>query len=164
MSIPSFLTISRVDDGPALAGALFKRRFDQQLVRFGDHYVALYRAGEGRFATLGYLHVTAASEIALIGGGCTDNQMLGSMDHAHSAALRASGGVLLHMLLYILETRTNDFEAFFGVCGNPRAYEVLLRIGFKPTPDPKLLIFTNRALGASRTELLIEKAASFMPF
>jgi hypothetical protein len=164
MTVPDCLVLTEVEDGPAFVGALFRRRFAQELVRFGHHHVAFHRRGDGTFAPVGYLHVTDCREIGLVGGGCTDDRLLAALADDEQAAIRDSGGVLIHLVRHVFERHRQRFEAFYGVCGNPRAYAVIVEAGFVPTADPQLLVHCPRPLDAARLALLTEKATSFMPF
>lgn len=164
---PSFqelVAITEIDDGPAIAGELFQHRFAQRLVSFGRHYVAFYKGRSPCLEPLGYLHVTECGDIGLVGGGCTDDRLLSRMPAQHAAAIRAHGGTLLHLLHYIFHPARARLAAYYGVCGNPRALEVDLQAGFKPTAHEQLLVYCPRPVADEDLSKLTEKAHSFMPF
>jgi hypothetical protein len=164
LSFQQLVVITEVDDGPAIANELFQHRFAQQLVSFGRHYFAFYKGQPPCLEPLGYLHVTECGDIGLVGGGCTDDRLLSRIPAQHASAIREHGGTLLHLLQYIFHPSRARLAAYYGVCGNPRALEVILKVGFKPTAHDQLLVYCPRPSTDAELLKFTEKARSFMPF
>ncbi|UXI69465.1 hypothetical protein [Tahibacter amnicola] len=164
MDISDFIFVTEVDDGPAFADDLFRRKFGQGVPTFRHHFVSLYRKAWDHFMPACYVHMTDCQDIALIGGACTDGRTVAAMDEAQRDCVRQSGGIYLHALRHIFCRHHDDYDAFFGVCGDPRAYEVDRQAGFVDTPIAQLIVYTPRPLRAARLAELTAKAKSFMPF
>jgi hypothetical protein len=125
--------ICEVSDGRFFAGPIFERKLGGDLPDHGRHLVAFYRHDPFRFTPLGYLNILGHEGQALVGGGCVDGRAFADVPEAHARAIRAAGGVLYALLRYAFETLADDYEAFFGYCGDARAEEVDLQAGFRHT-------------------------------
>jgi hypothetical protein len=163
-SVADFVFVLEVDDGPAFAEGIFQRKYGQPAPTFGRHFVALYRQAADRFVPAGYVHVTDCHDIGLAGGACTDGRAIALMDAAQRQALGAAGGLYLQVMRHAFAALHDAHEAFFGLCGDPRSWEVSLQAGFEPTATPQLLVYCPRPLSAPRLTALTAKARSFMPF
>jgi len=77
---------------------------------------------------------------------------------------RAGGGLLLHALRYGFARFADRCEAYFGYCGDARAYEVDMAAGFVPTRHRFLIAHWHRDLPDARREELIAKVHAIGPF
>jgi hypothetical protein len=159
-----FLAISELDDASPFFGELFRRKFGDPIPAVRHHVGLFYRDDGGAFVPMTYVHFMAYGELLLVGGGCTDGRAFARMSEAERAEVNASGGGLLHALRYGFERFADMCEAYFGYCGDPRAYEVDMAAGFVPTQHDKLIARWHRPLDASRRENLIAKAHAIGPF
>jgi hypothetical protein len=163
-SLQDFVIVTEVDNGPAFADALFQRKYRLDVPDFPHHIVAFYRKGPDHFVPASYIHFTWCGDLYLVGGGCTDGRVFARMPEEHARAITAAGGLLLQVLRHGFRRYAAGCEAFFGVCGDPRAWEVCLQAGFSPTTTEHLLAYCPRPLDQPRLHELTCKARCFMPF
>jgi hypothetical protein len=152
-----FILIAEVERGDRFIHGLFERKFGAPPPEFGHHLIAFYRSPDGVSSPAAYLHLWTQGTIGLVGGGCTDGNVIRAMSERERAAVDDSGGLLLQML-------EPGLEAFFGHCGDARAKEVDLRAGFRETPLPNLLVRPNRELAPHRAEQLLRQAEAIGTF
>ncbi|WP_376696090.1 hypothetical protein [Wenzhouxiangella sp. EGI_FJ10305] len=162
--LQDFYRVVEVSDGDFLAGEIFRHKLGHELPDRGRHLIGCYRAEAFRFVPLGYLQIGRHDTVALVGGGCTDGRAFAHVDAGHSAAIRDAGGVLFTLLRYAFTQMADDFEAFFGYCGDARAEEVDLQAGFEYTRHKYLLAHFHRPLGDERKRALTEAVYELGPF
>ncbi|MGA8276999.1 MAG: hypothetical protein WB784_02215 [Rhodanobacteraceae bacterium] len=162
--IRDFIVVTEVDAGATFAEAIFQRKYRQSVPDFPHHIVALYRDREGRFVQASYVHFNPVGDIWLVGGGCTDGRAFATMNEQQRAAVTAAGGLLLQTLRFGFDKFADRCDAFFGYCGDPRAWEVDLAAGFIPTAHDKLLVKWPRPLGDSRRQEMTARAHALGPF
>ena len=114
--------------------------------------------------TAGYLHLMPFGDTILVGGGCTDGNVLRILSPARSDAVNAAGGILLHLLRHAFANYGDRCEAFLGYCGDPRAEEVDLRAGFVKTQHPHLLVHFHKPRHEVMQRALIAKGAAIGAF
>lgn len=160
----SFITVTEVADGPFFAAPIFRRKFKEEPPSFPHHIVTFYRESEFCHVPLSYVHFRPFGEVFLVGGGCTDGRGFARMTEAERRLVRASGGPLFNALRYGFARFANQCEAYFGHCGDPRAYEVDMAAGFVPTQHQYLLAHWHRPLPPERREELIAKVNALGSF
>ena len=156
--------ITEVDDGPAFAGHIFRRKFAAELADFEHHVVAFLRPAEDLFVPANYVHLWLHDDLGLIGGASTDGRAFSRIDPATAARIRDTGGLYLRTLRWTFAKFADRCEAFFGYCGDPRAWEVDMQAGFEPTRHDRLIVHWHRPLPPARREELVERAHGFGPF
>jgi hypothetical protein len=164
MGIEGFISVAEVDDGPALAGALFERAYNAKMPEFPHHIVAFYRRADARKVPVSYVHFTDCGDIFLAGGACTDGAVLRSMTPEQQAALHEYGGLMLSTLRHGFELYGPRCEAVFTCCGNARALETTPKVGFIETGIRHLLVNWLLTTDPKRRREMTAKAANFMPF
>lgn len=162
--LDAFLSITELDEGQTWFGPLFERKFGHPVPDYPAHLGIFYRSREGWMRPLAYLHFLPFGDIMLVGGLCTDGAVFAAMQPEESAAIRDAGGVMVHGLRYGFRRLANRCDAYFGYCGDPRAYEVDMQAGFVPTEHDKLIVHWHKPLDAMRTRALIAKAHAIGPF
>lgn len=156
--------VEEVSDGALFAGHLFRRKFGAEIPAIPRHVCALWRAAPGELRTLGYAHFMPFGDIMLVGGVCTDGEVLRAMPPAQRDALLAAGGVYAQVLRAAFARYADQCEAFFGYCGDARAEVVNLANGFSKTPHPHLLVNFHKPLHEVMQRALIAKAFAIGPF
>ena len=156
--------VVEVSDGRYFAGEIFRRKLGGTLPAYGRHLVAIYRHDPLRFTPLGYLNILGHESVALVGGGSVDGRAFADIPEQASRNIRETGGVLYRLLRYAFTEMADDFEAFFGYCGDARAEEVDLQAGFRHTRLPRLLANYHRPLDAERRERLLDDVFALGPF
>lgn len=162
--LDAFLAITELDDASPFFGELFRRKFGDPIPRDKHHFGVFYRAGDGSIVPLSYLHFLPYGELMLVGGLCTDGRAFERMSDSQREAIRAAGGAMVHALRYVFVRLAGFCEAYFGYCGDRRAYEVDMEAGFVPTPHDKLIARWHKPLDPERREALIAKAHMIGPF
>ena len=158
------IIVTEVADGAFFAAPIFRRKFNEDPPSFPHHLVTFYRESELSHVPLSYVHFRAFDEVMLVGGGCTDGRGFARMSEAEREHVRAGGGLLLHALRYGFTRFADRCEAYFGYCGDARAYEVDMAAGFVPTQHHFLIAHWHRDLPAARREELIAKVHAIGPF
>ena len=156
--------ITEVDDGPAFAGHIFRRKFAAEIAAFEHHVVAFLRPAEDLFVPANYVHLWLREDLGLIGGASTDGRAFARIDPGAAARIRDAGGLYLQTLRWTFAKFADRCEAFFGYCGDPRAWEVDMQAGFEPTEHPRLIAHWHRPLPPARRAELVARANGFGPF
>lgn len=160
---PDFLILTAISNATPFA-ELFRRKFGHPLPETGDHFVAFHRDEAGALWPLSYLNFGRFGDIRLVGGGCTDGAVIRRMSQTQREAVSASGGVLVHLLRAGFRHYAGDCDAYFGHCGDARAYEVDLAAGFEPAGHEFLLVHWHKPLHEVVRRALIAKAHAIGPF
>lgn len=163
-SIAPRIVITEVGDATPFFGDLFRRKFGDAIPDYPHHVGVFHRGEDRRITPLSYLHLLAQGDIILVGGGCTDGDAIRSLPEADRAAIREAGGLLLHALRYSFERFADRCDAFFGHCGDARAYEVDMQAGFEPTVHDQLIVHWHKALDPLRRRTLVEQAHAIGAF
>lgn len=163
-AIAGFVTITEVDHAEFLAGAVFRRKFDDAPPDEPHHLVAFYRTPGGAFEQIGYSHMRPFGDIYLSGGSNTNGDAIRRMLPEHAAALRAAGGIWFWILKYAFARYHDACDAFFGYSGDRRAREVTAAAGFVDAGHPHLIVHWHKPLHESIRRALVAKAHALGPF
>jgi len=158
------LLITTVDDGAFFIGDLFQRKYAHAAPGIGNHVVCFYRKDYHHFIPLAYLNFLPHDEVMLVGGGMTDGKTFACMSGDLGDRIRASGGMLYHMLRFGFDHFKGQCEAYFGHAGDKRAYEVDMRAGFEPTKYQYLIGHYHKPVTAERKSYLIDMVNDLGPF
>lgn len=159
-----FILIAEVERGDRFVRELFGRKLGGTPPDFGHHLIAFHARDDGAFAPAAYLHLWTQGSIGLVGGGCTDGNVIRAMRPEERERVAQAGGLLFQMLGFCFAKFERGLEAFFGHCGDARAKEVDLRAGFRETAVRHLLVRPNRPLAPERAAELLRQAASIGAF
>jgi hypothetical protein len=160
----SFIIVTEVDDGACFAGELFQRKYAHPAPNYPHHLATFYRDAQGRSELAHYLHFFSSGDIWLIGGACTDGDVVRRMSPAHRAAIQSAGGLMLQATRYGLRKFGASKDAIFGHCGDARSFDVLMQAGFQPIDHPHLLVYWPRLLDDARRQALIAQAEALGAF
>jgi hypothetical protein len=161
--LDDLLIITEVADGPAVAGHIFARKFGEPLTTLPHHLVGFLRGGD-TLVPATYLHLWLRDDVGLVGGVCTDGRAFAHLDDAQRARIRAAGGVYLQVVRDCFRRFAERCDAYFGLVGDPRSWEVNLQAGFEPTGHDKLIAHWHKPLPAARRAELIERVRGFGAF
>ena len=164
MSIDEFISVAEVDDGHALAGALFESAYRAKMPDFPHHILAFYHRGDGAKVPVSYVHFTDCGDIFLAGGAATDGALLRTMTPEQQAALREYGGLMLATLRHGFALFGPRCEAVFTCCGDARALETTPKVGFVESGIQYLLVNWLQTTDPKRRREMTAKAKNFMPF
>ena len=161
---PDFLIISAVDHPEAMVGELFQRKFGHPLPAWNHDVVAFFRKDDGTLVPMSYTKFAVLEPLILVGGCCTDGRAFAHMTEAQKAELTAAGGSMAQLLSYGFKRFADLCNAYFGYCGDPRAWEVDLSAGFIPTEHEKLLVHWHKPLNDQTKRALVAMAHALGPF
>src|SRR5262249_23527378 len=100
----------------------------------------------------------------LIGGACTDGEVMRRMSEEERAASDAAGGLNLLATRYSLHRYGPRCDAIFGHCGDARSFRILMHCGFQPVLDPYLIAYWPRTLPEAQRDMLVAEAHAIGPF
>lgn len=160
----TFVRVTEVDADSHIADALFQRKYAHPAPTYPHHLATFYRAPSGRDELVHFLHFFSSNDIWLIGGACTDGDVVRRMSAAERAAVERAGGLMLQATRYGLRKFGASKDAIFGHCGDTRSFDVLMQAGFQPVDHPHLLVYWPRLLDESRRNALIAQADALGAF
>ncbi|KFN50841.1 hypothetical protein [Arenimonas composti] len=161
--LDDLVIITEVDD-PAFAAPIFRRKFAAEPPDFEHHVIAFLRPAEGVFVAANYVHLWLRDDVGLIGGAATDGRAFARLAADQAERIRAAGGLYLQTLRWTFAKFADRCEAFFGYCGDARAWEVDMAAGFEPTQHPYLIAHWHRRLGEARRGELVARVNGWGPF
>jgi hypothetical protein len=126
--------------------------------------IAFYRKSPLHFIPFSYLNYLPHDEILLGGGAMTNGAAFREMPPELCDDIRRGGGIYFHLIKFAYEYFGDDYEAFFGYAGDPRALEVDLAAGYELTQHQYLIAHWHKPLSEERKALLVEKAHRVGPF
>jgi hypothetical protein len=162
--LDDFIIVTEVHRGEAFAEQIFQRKFAQSAPTIPNHVVTFYRKSWDCLVPLSYVHIRPFDEVHLVGGASTDGRVFGMMSEEQRERITSAGGVYLNALRYAFSHFADRCEAFFGYCGDRRAWEVDMQAGFEPTRHDLLIARWHRPLDAHRREELVAKVHALGPF
>lgn len=169
------LLVQRSDHADFFAADLFQRSFGHPFPvapREGDsaapsahwhQYVALWKNDDQSVATVGFCNFIRHDEVYLEGGLCVDTRFYRSLTREHRDACRAAGGIA-EIMKRAAERDLDDAVAWFGYCGDPKAWVVDMRTGYVPTEHPYLIVKWFRKVDPAERARLIANISALGPF
>ena len=161
---PDFLLISEFDDPNAIVGDLFQRKFGHQVPNWKHDVVAFFRKSDETLVPLSYAKFAPFGNVILVGGCCTDGRAFAYMSDEEKQRLSATGGSMAQVLRYGFTRYADSCDAYFGYCGDARAWEVDLSAGFEPTEHEKLLVYWHKPLSDQMKRALVAMANALGAF
>ena len=162
--LDDFIVVTEVAEGPAVAEQVFQRKFRLSVPDFPHHIVTFFRKDWHCLVPFSYVHIRPRGDIYLVGGAATDGRVLAMMSEQQREQVTASGGVYLNALRYAFDRFADRCEAYFGYCGDARAWEVDMQAGFEPTAHEKLIARWHKPVEPGRKLELVEQARTWIPF
>ena len=160
---PDFVLITEIDDA-RIAAPIFRRKFGGAPPDVPHHIVSFYRSEDGALWPASYVHFRPFGDIYLVGGASTDGDVVRRMSEAERADLAASGGLYLNALRWAFAHYADRCDAYFGYCGDARAWDVDMAAGFVPTGHDKLIARWHKPLHENVRRALVAKAHALGPF
>lgn len=126
-------------------------------------YVAFYKWSESHIEPVGFCNWIRYADTYLCGGMCVSRTFYRRLPRPHWVECRERGGVA-QLLLEQGFRELQDCRAWFGYCGDRKAYIVDMRAGFAPTRYP--LVIAKWQTGVTETErrALEDRIAAIGPF
>ena len=161
---PDFLLISAIDDPQPIVGELFQRKFGHPIPDWKHDIVAFVRRADGLLAPMSYAKFMPFGSVMLVGACATAGSAFAHLDDAQRTALTASGGAMAQLLRYGFARFADSCDAYFGYCGDARAWEVDLSAGFEPTGHDKLLVHWHKPINDQLKRGLVAMAQALGAF
>ena len=162
---PEFLIISEFDKPESVVGELFQRKFGHPIPDWKHDVVAFVRrSSDAALVPMSYTKFAPFGSVMLVGGCCTDGRAYTHLDAAQKDALGHAGGAMAQLLRYGFTRFADQCDAYFGYCGDARAWEVDLSAGFEPTGHDKLLVHWHKPLNAQMQRSLVAMAVAIGAF
>jgi hypothetical protein len=162
-AIDNLVTVSEVADGQALAEPIFQRKYRASAPRHGHHVLVFCRLGTD-WVPASYINYLPHQDAMLVGGACTDGQVLSRLSTEDQARIRSVGGLMLQAVRYSERRFEARSIATFGHCGDARSWSVLQQCGYVRLPDPHLIVRWNREPGRWRRARLLNSVKALGPF
>lgn len=126
-------------------------------------YVAFYKWSEAHLEAVGFCNWIRYADCYLGGGMCVRSDFYRRLPKEHWITCRERGGVA-QLLLETAFRELTDCIAWFGYCGDRKAYIVDIRSGYQPTRHPYVIVKWNADLTDARKRELEDRIASIGPF
>jgi hypothetical protein len=125
--------------------------------------VAFYKWSETHLEAAGFCNWIRYADCYLCGGMCVRNNFYRRLPREHWVACRERGGIAQIMLEAAFHDLT-DCTAWFGYCGDKKAYIVDIRSGYQPTRHPFVIVKWNADLADAQKRELEDRIAAIGPF
>lgn len=126
-------------------------------------YVAFYDWPDARREAVGFCNWIRHGRVYLGGGMCVSPTLYRSMPRDHFRACRDRGGVA-QLLLEAAFRDFTDCDAWFGYCGDRKAYAVDVRAGMAPTRHPFLVVKWRPGVSDADKAAIEDEVAAIGPF
>ena len=156
-ALQPFLSITEVDHSTPFGQKIFRRKYRQDPPDFEKHLVCFFQDNYGAYHVAGYSHMTPHGNVYLSGGSCTDGDVIRLMSEKQRELVSANGGILHHILKYAFDKYAGHCRAFFGHCGDARAWEVVMAVGFVPTEHQYLIAHWHQPIDDAEKAALVAK-------
>jgi hypothetical protein len=125
--------------------------------------VAFYKWSEEHIEPVGFCNWIRFADCYLCGGMCVRRDFYRRLPREHWTACRDRGGVA-QIMLEIAFRNLTDCLAWFGYCGDKKAYRVDIRAGYQPTRHKHLIVNWNADLCETEKRALEDRLAAIGPF
>jgi len=171
------LKVFESKDAATYAGALFQESFnsafpvpaayrilDTQIQPQDWHqFVAVYTWADGTEECVGFCNWVRYKDVYLEGGLAVRKSFYRRLPKAHFSECSARGGIA-QIVMETAATHLTDCDAWFGYCGDAKAMQVDLRVGYVRTAHPYLIVKWMRTLPAPQMQAWIDDVTRIGPF
>jgi len=130
---------------------------------YWHQFVAFYRWPDGRFETVGFCNWIRFGPVYLKGGLCVRPGFYRRLPIDHFQECSGSGGIA-QLMMEAGARKLNDCEAWFGYCGDRKAFLVGSRVGYRRLESPYLIAKWFKNVPETRQkelETLVAKIGAF---
>jgi hypothetical protein len=160
------IVFENVSSASGVVRSLFNRKFnaDPPGNDWPYHLCAFWHSAPGHLKLVAYAHFGRFGDTCLVGGMCTDGNMIREMPAALRDEVTAHGGICVHLLRFGFREFAGKFDAFYGLVEDSRALEVDLAAGFVKTEHNKLVRYLPKPLDAKHVACLDAKVLTLGAF
>lgn len=151
------ILITPVGNAPFFVDGMFQKAYGHECPDFGQPLVCFFRHGWDHFVPLCFTLFWQHEDVMLNGGSVTNGSGFKYVPEPVSRAIRESEGLFFHILRFGFDYFKDDCDAFFATCGDPRAWEVSMKAGFKPTRYKHLIANFHKPMPESQQIALTDK-------
>ena len=126
-------------------------------------YVAFYRWPDARIESVGFCNWIRHERAYLGGGMCVSPTIYRRLPREDFRECRAAGGIA-QLLLEAAFRDFTDADAWFGYCGDRKAYAVDVRAGFGETRHPHVLAKWRPGVSDATKARVEDEVAALGPF
>lgn len=126
-------------------------------------FVGLYKWPDDRIETVGFCNWIKFGPVYLEGGLCVRAGFYRRLPRDHFRECSQLGGVA-QLMMEAAENTLIDCEAWFGYCGDKKAHQAGLRVGYIPLKTRYLIAKWFMDLSDSRKQVLEDCVAKIGPF
>ncbi len=126
-------------------------------------YVAMYRWPDGQEECVGFCNWIRYKDVYLEGGLAVKRDFYRRLDREHFVACRMRGGIA-QIVMEAAATELNDCVAWFGYCGDAKALQVDLRVGYVQTEHAFVIVKWMRELSVADQRQWIDEVIRIGPF
>ena len=171
------LRVFESKDAAVYAGVLFQESFNSAfpvpvayrildtLIQPQDwrQFVAVYTWPDGTEECVGFCNWIRYKDVYLEGGLAVHKSFYRRLPRAQFAECSARGGIA-QIVMETAATQLTDCDAWFGYCGDAKALQVDLRVGYVRTAHPYLIVKWMRTLPAPLMQAWIDDVTQIGPF
>ena len=125
--------------------------------------VALYKWSEIHLEPVGFCNWIRYADCYLCGGLCVRNDFYRRLPREHWVVCRERGGVA-QIMLETAFRELPDCAAWFGYCGDKKAYATGLRAGYQPTRHRYIIVKWNAVFSDAQKRELEDRITAIGPF
>ncbi|TVQ34291.1 MAG: hypothetical protein EA370_10880 [Wenzhouxiangella sp.] len=157
--LEDFVVVTEIAEGQRLAEDIFQAKYRAAAPGHGHHVFALLGGPEG-WQVGSYINYLPHRNAMLVGGACTNGEVLRQLPARQRELIEAAGGLMLQTVRYAEQRFSLCSVGTFGHCGDARSWSILSQCGYQRLDHPYLIVRWNRDLPeAERTELVASVAA-----
>ena len=126
-------------------------------------YVAFYKWSDRSIEPVGFCNWIRHRDVYLEGGMCVRHHFYRRLPKEHWLDCKGCGGIA-QLMMETAASELDDLDAWFGYCGDKKAYLVDLRAGYEPTGIEHLIVRWFGAVSDARKKELVDRVAAIGPF
>lgn len=162
--LEDFVVITEVADAEHLAESLLRKKYNVAVPGHGHHVLAFVADEVGGWIPAFYVNYSPHRNAMLIGGACTDGEVIRKLPEARRNAIRESDGLMLQAVRYAEAHFADRSVGTFGHCGDERSWSILQRCGYRRLDHPYLIVRWNREPPEDERRALIESVRELGEF
>jgi hypothetical protein len=165
-SAAAMLLVLELDNAEAVVGELFRRRFaTSSFPPDPQHFVGFYRQHDGSLLPVGYIHHQRWEGQSLSGGLVIDERHYRRIPAVDRKVIHAAGGVAEALLRESFALLRDEPLAIWAHVGNKQSEKVCLRVGYRRTEDPYVMVIWRRPdLSEAEKAHWVERVVGYGPF
>lgn len=160
-----FFRVVELSEAEIFAGELFRRRFATDSFPLGPkHFIAFYKAHDGSFLPMGYVHYEMWNQQAMAGGLVIDERAWRLLPACERNLIRERGGVAELLMKQSIAQLPASTLAVWAYIGDKLSEKVNFRVGFRATAERYIWVIWQHDLAPAEKQSWLEKIVEYGPF